>query len=236
MAMGATSEEVRRLRRSVEWAMRQALAPAEIIAMLRRLVASAPHDSEDFGFAHRHLAELTVETQPWTAALSARHALSFRPEDDGAWAVLGLSFTLLGHYRAAVGAYRQAVALAPANPWYAHNLGHLLDVALNRPVEAVRLLERAHRKEPREPEIGASCAHALGRVGRIDEARALLSKFLKDGGSSDHKALMRWLDRGAPPLGASSKRTHAAQQDRAAAKSCARAASRKRPSKRVGSN
>jgi tetratricopeptide (TPR) repeat protein len=236
MATGATSEQVRRLRRSVEWAMRQPLAPEEIVAMLRRLADAAPRESEAFGFAHRHLAELSVETQPWTAALSARHALSFRPEDDGAWAVLGLSFTLLGHYRTAVAAYRQALALAPANPWYAHNLGHLLDVALNRPVDAVKLLERAHRKEPREPEIAASCAHAMGRVGRIDEARTLLRKFLKDGGSSDHKALMRWLDRGAPPIGSSSPRMDRTQQDPAAAKSCARTAGRRRSSKRARSN
>lgn len=164
--------------------------------MLRRLARTAPPDSDDFSFAHRHLAELSVEQEPWLAALSARQVIALRPEDDGAWAVLGLSYTLLGHYRAAVSSYRRAVLLSPSNPWYAHNLGHLLDITLDRPAEAVRLLHSAHTREPREADIAASYVHALGRVGRTDDARKLLKRYMKGGGNADQKALLRWLEGG----------------------------------------
>jgi tetratricopeptide (TPR) repeat protein len=195
MSSGGTGhDDVKKLRRSVDWAMRQDLGPEELVPMLRRLARTAAPESTDFTFAHRHLAELSVEQQPWSAALSARQVLARTPEDDGAWAVLGLSFTLLGHYRAAVSAYRRAISLAPQNPWYGHNLGHLLDVALDRPVEAVRLLHVAHEREPREADIAASYVHALGRVGRVADARKLLKKFMRGGGSSGQKALMQWLD------------------------------------------
>jgi Flp pilus assembly protein TadD len=162
--------------------------------MLRRLARHAPSDSDDFRFAHRHLAELRVEREPWLAALSARHVVALCPDDDGAWAILGLSFTLLGHYRSAVASYRRAIALSPANPWYAHNLGHLLDVTMDRPREALRLLQAAHLKEPRESEIASSYVHALGRTGRTSDARKLLKRYMKGGGTADQRALMRWLE------------------------------------------
>lgn len=171
--------------------------------MLRRLAAAASPDSEDFRFAHRHLAEINVESQPWHAALSAKKVLAATPEDDRSWAVLGLSFTLLGHYRSAITAYRRALALSPTNPWYAHNLGHLLDVACDRPADAIPLLHKALRKEPKEAEIAASLAHALGGAGRLQEAQTLLRSYMKDGGTADQRALMSWLDeRAALALGA----------------------------------
>lgn len=198
MSSGVPSiDDLRKLRRSVDWALRQALDLDELVPMLRRLARHAPPDSEDFSFAHRHLAELSVERDPWRAALSARHVIALRPEDDGSWAVLGLSFTLMGHYHAAAAAYRRAVSLAPTNPWYAHNLGHLLDVTLDRPGEAVRLLSHAHDNQPGEANIAASYVHALGRVGRRSEARKLLKRFMKGGGTADQKALLRWLDSSA---------------------------------------
>ncbi len=72
------------------------------------------------------------------------------PDDDRAWAVLGFCQTLLGNYRYAAKAYRRAVHAAPKNPWYAHNLGHLLDVALDRVEEALPLLHIAYRSVPKD--------------------------------------------------------------------------------------
>ena len=85
------------------------------------------------------------------------------PADDGAWAVLGLAQSLLGNYRYAARAYERALALAPNNPWYAHNLGHLYDVALDRPQDALPLLAQATAAQPGEADIAASYAHALAR-------------------------------------------------------------------------
>src|SRR5512146_974465 len=136
MARGAT-DDMDRLRREVERALREQRGPEEILPLLARLARAAAPESEPWIFAHRHLAELGVEHDPWRAALFARRVLALCPDDDGAWAVLGLAQSLLGHYRYATRAYERALQLAPNNPWYAHNLGHLYDVALDRPADAL---------------------------------------------------------------------------------------------------
>ena len=198
MVPACNPDDIRRLRLNVDCAIRQSIDPDELAYMLRNLARSAPQESEDFSFAHRHLALLHIDKRPWLAALSARHVVTQRPDDDASWALLGLSYTTMGYHRAAVDAYRRALALVPTDPWYAHNLGHLLDVCLDRPADGVRLLALALRKRPRERDIAASFAHALGRLGRIEEARRVLRRYMKNGGSADHRALMEWLDRGAP--------------------------------------
>lgn len=229
MSTKSPPDEIRRLRMSVDWALRQALAPQEVVPMLRRLARAAPPESDDFSFAHRHLAELSVESEPWHAALSARQVLCRYPDDDRAWAVLGLSYTLLGHYRAAIGAYRRAVGLSPANPWYAHNLGHLIDIALGRPGDALPLLAAALRKEPREVEIATSYAHALAAAGQVQAAGELLRRYIKNGGTADQKALLRWIEKGAPAeedvIPARRRRSRARAGTTAARKRTAKAAS-----------
>jgi tetratricopeptide (TPR) repeat protein len=186
------------LRRAVEQALRCALDPSDLLPGLHRLARSAAPDSEEGLFAHRQLAELLVERSPWRASVYARRVLAHRSGDDRAWAVLALAQTLLGHYRFAVHAYQQALSCAPRNPWYAHNLGHLLDVALDRPAEAVPWLKAAHGSAPRNTDVAASFAHALARTGRVDQARRVVRRAEKRGPSSELTALARWLERGAP--------------------------------------
>ncbi|HEY8942742.1 MAG TPA: tetratricopeptide repeat protein, partial [Polyangiaceae bacterium] len=100
-------------------------------------------------------------------------------ESDRAWAVLGLAHSLLGHFQSAARAYRRALVLAPDCAVYEHNLGHVLDVALNRPRDALVHLERAHRDMPEEREIASSYAHALLRSGQAEKARELLLRAVK---------------------------------------------------------
>jgi tetratricopeptide (TPR) repeat protein len=145
-----------------------------------------------------HLAELLVERDPWRAALFARRLLAHRPDDDRGWATLALCQTLLGNYRFAVSAYHHALTSAPKNPWYAHNLGHLLDVALNRARDAVGWLKRAYQSAAYSGEVAASYAHALARVGRLGEARKVLARAMKRSASREHAALLKWLEQGAP--------------------------------------
>jgi len=154
--------------------------------------------SADWVYAQRQLAELLVEPDPWRATILARTVARYTPDDDGAYAVEGLALTLLGHYRVAARAYRAALAIAPDNPWYAHNLGHLLDVALSRPRDALPLLRQAFQMEP-HPEIASSLAHALGRTGRVAEATTVLKRSFKgEPPSDDQRALLSWLENGAP--------------------------------------
>jgi tetratricopeptide (TPR) repeat protein len=198
--MPENSTDVARLRRSIEWGVRNALHPAELLLMAESLVDAAEPGSPSWVYAQRQLAELLVEPDPWRATITARLVAKHTPEDDGAYAVQGLALTLLGHYRVAARAYRQALAIAPNNPWYAHNLGHLLDVALARPLDALPLLRRAHQLEP-HAEIASSLAHALGRTGHVAEATTLLKRSFKgEPPSDDQQALLSWLESGAPAV------------------------------------
>jgi tetratricopeptide (TPR) repeat protein len=200
MARTAT-DDVERLRREVDRGFREKVDAEELLPLLARLARAAVPESDAWVFAHRHLAELGVEHDPWRAALFARRVLKVRPDDDGAWAVLGLSQSLLGNYRYAARSYERALTLAPDNPWYAHNLGHLYDVALDRPTDALPLLEQATQAQTGEADIAASYAHALARCGKVMLAKRILKRAIRHGATSDQMALWRWLDAGAPAAG-----------------------------------
>src|SRR6516165_9185065 len=99
---------------------------------------------------------------------------------------------MLGNYRAAASAYHRALSTSPGNPWYAHNLGHLLDVALGRAADAIGWLARAYQTAAYSGEVAASYAHALARVGRIADARRVLTRAMKRTASREHSALLKW--------------------------------------------
>lgn len=194
----AAPGEIARLRREAERALHDSTDVEGLLDLLARLARAAEPTSEPWIFAHRHLAEVGVERDPWRAALLVRRVVALRPDDDGAWGVLGLALSLLGHYQAAARAYQRALALSPGDPWYAHNLGHLYDVVLDRPAEALRLLAGAMFALPDEADIAASYAHALARNGRVDPAKRVLRRAIRHGATADQMALWRWLDAGAP--------------------------------------
>ena len=193
---GAAVGECERLRRDVELAL-SGPDPIRVLPLLHRLAARAESGSEESVFAHRQLAEVLLERDPWRAALHARRVTRARPDDDRAWAALGLSQSLLGNHVYAARALDRARACAPDNPWYAHNLGHILDVALGRTAEAVEHLRSAYARSGRNVDVATSLAHALARVGETREARAVLSRAMKQSPSPERKALMRWLASGA---------------------------------------
>ena len=185
------------MRRELEVALREAQDPSALLPRLHRLARRADEGGDDFAFAHRHLAEILVERDPWRAALHARKATTASPDDDRGWAALALCHTLLGNFRAASSAYRRALELAPQNPWYAHNLGHLLDVALGRASEALALLRLAYEGARRDGEIALSYAHALARTGDLDAAKRVLRRAARAGVSEEHARLLDWLEGGA---------------------------------------
>jgi Flp pilus assembly protein TadD len=166
-----------RLFHDAQWAVGRELGPRDLVPMLEKLVAHAPRGSAPWLFGMKHLARVIAGKQPWRAAVLARRVLA-HGDDDLAFAVLGLAHTILGNYRAAARAYLRAAALAPGCPVVAHNLGHLLDVGLDRPADALGYLLRAHQAEPEQAEIAASYAHALVRTGQRDEAEEVLRAAL----------------------------------------------------------
>ena len=187
-----------RLRRRAEHALeRRRLTEAE--TLLERLLDLVEDGSEESVFAHRHLAELRLERHPWRAALHLRHVIRAMPDDDVPHAMMGLCQALLGNYRAAVGSYRRALDVAPGTPWYLHNLGHLLDVALDDAGRALPALRAAHEMEPAHDEITASLAHCLARAGELDEALELAQRAEEQApDNADHARLVKWIERGAP--------------------------------------
>jgi predicted Zn-dependent protease len=182
---------VERLQSNIAWAVAHGLGARDLIPLLERLIRHSEPGSECRLAAERQLAELIVERAPWRAAVLTRGVLQHK-DDDGAWALFGLAHTLLGNHRSARRAYVRALSRAPGCPSYAHNLGHLIDVAFNQPHQALRWLRQAHVAAPGEREIAASYAHALARSGCIDEAHAVLKPVL---GSPDaaRELLDRWL-------------------------------------------
>lgn len=195
----ATETNVERLQRRAESALeRRRLTEAE--TLLDRLVEAAEPGSLAALFAHRHLAELRLERHPWRAALHLRHIAQADPDDDVPHAMMGLCQALLGNYRASIAAYRRALRCAPKTPWYLHNLGHLLDVALDEPRAALEPLRTAWKLEPEHDEIVASLAHCLARLGEMNEAMELARVALELAPKNpDHRRLVGWIERGAPP-------------------------------------
>ncbi|WP_236605578.1 tetratricopeptide repeat protein [Sandaracinus amylolyticus] len=229
--MSARSEEsaVERLRKQAERAIAAAQGRRVVEPLLERIVSLAPDGSDASVFAHRHLAEYRIEDHPWRALLHLRKVVGAHPDDDVVHALMGLSHALLANFRSAVSSYRRALALAPRNPWYHHNLGHLLDVALDQPATALRHLEFAHRAaNPPEHEIAASLAHCLARLGRIDDARETATVAVQgEPRNREHKQLLAWIERGAPEEEGDprTRRASPEQQQRARGASPARNAS-----------
>jgi len=196
MSDRSQSADCQRLRRDVELAL-SGPDPLRVLPLLHRLAARAQSGSDESVFAHRQLAEVLLERDPWRAALHARRVTRMRPDDDRGWAALGLSQSLLGNHLYASHALVRALACSPDNPWYAHNLGHTLDIALDRPHDAVEYLRRAYDRSGRNAEVATSLAHALARAGRSRAAKAVLARALKQSPTPERRALLRWIDAGA---------------------------------------
>ena len=113
--------------------------------------------------------------------------------DHAAWAALALAQSIIDNHRYAIRCYERALRIAPGQPRYQHNLGHLYDVVMGRPDLALPLLRAAHEAEPRCAHIAASLAHALGRTGEVAAALALLGPALRKGATRDQADLLRWL-------------------------------------------
>lgn len=164
-----------------------------ILELLERLAQQAEEGSEGWLLAHRELAKHWVHRQAWRAAIHARKAVALCPEDHSCWGLLGLAQSLLGHHAAAVRAYREALAIAPTDPGYAHNLGHLLDVAFDESLAATRWLRMAWQRLPRNREVAASYAHALARAGDIARAREVVLPLVREEALPSHHELYRWI-------------------------------------------
>jgi Flp pilus assembly protein TadD len=166
--------------------------------MLKRLIASTAPGSPEQSFAKLELSELIVGDEPFRAARLALDVIK-EGADPRAFGVLGIAHSLLGHFRAARKAYERAVELEPEHPAYRHNLGHLLDIAFDRPREALRHLAAARRARPSEPAIVTSEAHALTRAGQAARAVQLLVRALAWPAAEAEARVQSWLSAPSVP-------------------------------------
>jgi tetratricopeptide (TPR) repeat protein len=221
------NSSLRRLRKRVERALASGDRGSDVVRDLELMVREASEPNADVLFAHRQLAELRLEESPWQAALHLRHLIAANLRDDGVHALMGLCQALLGNFRSAISSYRRAIQIAPRNPWYHHNLGHLIDVGLGDAKLAVKHLQLAYELQPQEDEIGASLAHCYARLGKLDEAAMLAAEAVDNAPDNrEHQVLLAWIEQGAPgrapagatqrprvtPPGAAAQRALASQQ------------------------
>lgn len=178
------------LERAVVSALRHNLPRSELVPLLRELVSHAPASSE-VGFTGRVMLAETIigcgqllctataqRRAGWECARVAKEARCFAPPGPArarCWAISGLAYSLLGHYRSSRYAYYQALKEDPDDAVCAHNLGHLLDTRLNQPKAALRWLRQAYCALPSEPEVAASYAYALVRCAELDRAVDVLA-------------------------------------------------------------
>ena len=215
MQMGRRASTVEEVWEQAEEALEASSKRAE--GLLNRLASMAEDGSDASLFAHRHLAELHLEDNPWKAALHLKRVLVHCAEDDILHALMGLCHALLGNYKVAVRSYREASQLAPQTPWYHHNLGHLMDVALDNPSGAEPHLRRAFQLEPDHDEIVGSLAHCVARLGGLEEAQRL-AELAKEKGpcNPDHSALLEWIKSGATETPAATANVRRPPGDRVA--------------------
>jgi cytochrome c-type biogenesis protein CcmH/NrfG len=177
----------------VEDAIHAGLPSERLRPMVERLIHRAPVGSAPWQLAKRELARCVMDHDPWAAALVAREAVRQHSDDAAAWGLLALAQSLLGHHRYAIRAYRVALRLAPGDPWTMHNLGHLIDVALDDAPAAVKLLRQAYLLLPGNDEVAASYAHALARAGDPAHARTIMRRLVARGPHAAHHELYRWI-------------------------------------------
>jgi Flp pilus assembly protein TadD len=182
---------VHELLSDVSWALAQRLPKRDLYAMLARLVASAQAGSPEEHFAKLELARLVLDKQPFRAARLLQEVLLGGP-DEAALGLLGIAYMRLGHFRAARHALERALRLAPDDPSVLHNLGHLIDVAFDRPDEALPHLALAHRIVGDEPALASSYAHALARTGQTARAEDLLRREARLSQGLAHATVAAW--------------------------------------------
>src|ERR1700742_3039766 len=98
---------VERMVSDVSWAISRGLPKRDLVAMLKRLIASAAPGSPEQSFAKLELSELIVGDERFRAARLALDVIKDEGPEPRAFGVLGIAHSLLGHFRASSRAYER---------------------------------------------------------------------------------------------------------------------------------
>jgi hypothetical protein len=199
-----SQEEVARLERNLDWALKRELPNLELVRMLRAFLKHSNAVDQRGRLARLELSERLLmlpspRTHAWEAVRLAREVLSHEADSTHrarAYGVLGVGLTLLDCYRAARKAYFTGLRCDPGHPVMAHNLGQLLATVFGKPGMALRWLQQAHASLDHDVEVAASLAWALCKVGRQAEALGILTRgFAEVGYPEPRDAALRTLER-----------------------------------------
>jgi hypothetical protein len=144
MQMGQQASTIEELWEQAEEALEASSKRAE--GLLTQLVSAAEEGSDASLFAHRHLAELRLEDNPWKAALHLRRVLVYCAEDDG-----HLMDVALDDPTGAERHLRRAYELEPEHDEIIGSLAHCV-ARLGALEEAQKLAGLAQEKGPCNPD------------------------------------------------------------------------------------
>jgi Tfp pilus assembly protein PilF len=188
-----SQEDVARLERNLDWALKQELPNQELVRMLRAFLRHADPKDPRGRLAQLELSERLLlmpapTTVAWESVRLAREVLSKEvdvPLRARAYGVLGVGLSLLDCHRAARRAYFEGLRCDPGHPVMAHNLGQLLATVFQEPALALRWLKQAHTQLSHDVEVAASLAWALCQLDRTDEATQILRRGFAEVGYPD---------------------------------------------------
>ncbi|MFQ5807831.1 MAG: tetratricopeptide repeat protein [Phycisphaerae bacterium] len=142
----------------------------EACELLARLVRLRPQDAA----LRFELATLLMRLERWLDAIpQLRLVIEREPKNARAWYNLAIAHQALGHLHDARVTWNRAIEFMPENPdVYAQRGEVLLD--LHAWSAAAADFQTALRLEPRSIDAAMNLSLALGKLGRLDDARAAL--------------------------------------------------------------
>ncbi len=115
----------------------------------------------------------------WTDALAfAQKWHKENPADAKALFFQGVALAATGRFVEAETAYRRALALDAADFKAWNNLAGVLFDSLNKPLDAIRCMERAMKLEPQNKLGWSNLASMVGRLGRHEKALEFAGRAL----------------------------------------------------------
>jgi TolB-like protein/Flp pilus assembly protein TadD len=122
----------------------------------------------------------TRNRQPERGLASCDTALDINPNNDCGYVCAGLSNMALGKAADALPFFQQSLRLNPRfRPFTKYKYMGLANIFIGQDSEAVSLLNKAAAKSPNDPTTHFALASALTMLGRTDDARVALAKYME---------------------------------------------------------
>ena len=137
--------------------------------------------------AHQSLVVANIHLERHGEALeAAKRAVELDPNDDNAHLSLGFALLFNGRFVESLQSFKQALRLNPRRPSDAWDITAFLNFRAGRIDQAVELWERVRAANPDHLRPRVSLALHYGRIGRNDEARAVVLEILAVNPDFDH--------------------------------------------------